>query len=169
MCPACETRMVTPPGEPRGSLERAASWECPECGRAPIPDGGRRKCVECGGWLPDEIEEGTGVYCPRCGTGQLLADGGRVLEDEDESEDWEQIGRETVAKRIGHDREAIVETFEAVAAKIRRGESIEPKDVEMMRREIEHAEYHLDDVLEPLACGDVERRTDVCRLQEERR
>lgn len=73
--------MVTPPGEPRGSLERAASWECPECGRRPVPDGGRSKCVECGGWLPQVIDPGTGVYCPKCGTGQHIADGGQVLVD----------------------------------------------------------------------------------------
>ena len=77
MCPACETRMVTPPGGPRGSLERAASWECPSCGRQPVPDGGRSKCVECGGWLPEEIDPGTGVYCPKCGTGQLVEEARR--------------------------------------------------------------------------------------------
>jgi hypothetical protein len=28
------------------------------------------RCVECGGWLPDEIVKGAGVYCPTCGHGQ---------------------------------------------------------------------------------------------------
>lgn len=28
------------------------------------------KCSECGHTLPEEIDEGAGVYCPNCGTGQ---------------------------------------------------------------------------------------------------
>ena len=42
-----------------------------------VPDGGRSKCVECGGWLPEEIDRGTGVYCPKCGTGQLVEEARR--------------------------------------------------------------------------------------------
>lgn len=36
-------------------------------------------------WLPDEIEPETGIYCPRCGHGQHIPDGGMVL-DSAESE-----------------------------------------------------------------------------------
>jgi NTP pyrophosphatase (non-canonical NTP hydrolase) len=38
----------------------------------------RAQCTECGAYLPDEIEDGTGVYCPECGTGQhpVVTDGG---------------------------------------------------------------------------------------------
>ena len=45
-----------------------------------VADGGRAKCVECGAWLPDEIEPEAGVYCPKCG--QHVPDGGQVLEAE---------------------------------------------------------------------------------------
>lgn len=39
--------------------------------------GGGGRCVSCGGYLPEEIEDDTGVYCPNCGTGQLVTDGGQ--------------------------------------------------------------------------------------------
>ena len=59
-----------------------------------------------------------------------------------------------VAERIEADVSDISEEFEAVAAKVRRGEELTERDVEQMRRAIELAEYHLDDILEPLAAGD---------------
>ena len=41
------------------------------------------RCVECDAPLPEEIEAGTGVYCPECGLGQHVpAD----AEDEDADE-----------------------------------------------------------------------------------
>ncbi|RDZ61408.1 hypothetical protein C5B90_19245 [Haloferax sp. Atlit-12N] len=40
-----------------------------------ITDGGNT-CSECGAVLPEEIIEGTGVYCDECGTGQMVTDGG---------------------------------------------------------------------------------------------
>lgn len=40
-------------------------------------DGGRGTCSECGATLPREIDEGAGVYCPECGTGQHVTDGGQ--------------------------------------------------------------------------------------------
>lgn len=51
-----------------------------------IADGGRAKCVECGGYLPDEIEPGTGAYCPQCGHGQHITDGGAVVAPEPQEE-----------------------------------------------------------------------------------
>jgi Zn finger protein HypA/HybF involved in hydrogenase expression len=60
---------------------------CPACegddGPDPrlVTDGGRSKCVVCDSYLPDEIDEGSGVYCPNCGHGQHVTDGGRVQED----------------------------------------------------------------------------------------
>ena len=33
-------------------------------------------CSHCGATLPEEIDEGTGVYCTECGHGQLVTDGG---------------------------------------------------------------------------------------------
>ena len=35
VCQQCDIPMVTPPGEPVGSLEHARSWECPDCGSIP--------------------------------------------------------------------------------------------------------------------------------------
>ena len=67
---------------------------------------------------------------------------------------WEAIGRTAVAERIEADVRDIGEEFDAVAAKVRRGEDLTEDDVEQMRRAITHAEYHLDDILEPLAAGD---------------
>jgi hypothetical protein len=47
-------------------------------GDAVATDGGRDQCVECGSYLPEEIEPGTGVYCPDCGHGQhVRTDGGQ--------------------------------------------------------------------------------------------
>ncbi|MEE6210884.1 hypothetical protein U3A55_12065 [Salarchaeum sp. III] len=43
-----------------------------------VADGGT--CSECGASLPEEIDEGTGVYCSECGHGQLVADGGLSLD-----------------------------------------------------------------------------------------
>lgn len=37
------------------------------------------ECSECGAELPEEIDEGTGVYCTECGTGQHVTDGGTDL------------------------------------------------------------------------------------------
>ena len=75
-----------------------------------------------------------------------------------DAESWEHVGRVTVADRIEQDADSIGETFAATAARIRRGESLDPEDVERMRREIELAEYLIDDVLEPVAWGDVPER-----------
>ena len=48
-------------------------------------DGGRAKCVECRSFLPDEIDEGTGVYCSDCGHGQhVRTDGGQETDGESE-------------------------------------------------------------------------------------
>ena len=48
-------------------------------------DGGRAKCVECGSFLPDEIEDDTDVYCPDCGHGQhVRTDGGQETGGESE-------------------------------------------------------------------------------------
>jgi len=33
-------------------------------------------CSHCGATLPEEIDDGTGVYCSECGHGQLVTDGG---------------------------------------------------------------------------------------------
>lgn len=67
------------------------------------------------------------------------------------SDAWSTVGRASVADRIDQDADEIGETFAATAAKVRRGESLDPEDVEGMRRELERAEYLLDDVLEPIA------------------
>lgn len=89
----------------------------------------------------------------------LVPDGGRVLDDEErEAEAWGHVGRSAVVDRITRDQAAVVETFEAVAAKIRRGESLSEDDVESARRAVEEAEYMLDDILEPIARGDVPER-----------
>jgi len=34
-------------------------------------------CSHCGATLPEEIDDGTGVYCTECGHGQLVTDGGQ--------------------------------------------------------------------------------------------
>lgn len=80
------------------------------------------------------------------------------------TEAWERIGREAVAERIEADAHDIDETFEAIAAAIRRGEELTQEDVRMMRHALTLAEYHLDDVLEPLANGDG-LRDDVAILE----
>ena len=45
--------------------------------KAVLPDGGTT-CAECGATLPEEIDEGTGVYCTECGHGQPVSDGGQT-------------------------------------------------------------------------------------------
>lgn len=67
----------------RGMLVDAAERGLRPCGnckpenyRRIETDGGEDHCAECGSLLPDEIDEGTGVYCPSCGHGQLVTDGG---------------------------------------------------------------------------------------------
>lgn len=49
--------------------------------KAVLPDGGTT-CTECGASLPEEIDEGTGVYCSECGHGQLVTDGGQTVNAE---------------------------------------------------------------------------------------
>lgn len=75
-------------------------------------------------------------------------------ESDTSTDAWEAIDRAAVVERIEADVRDIGEEFDAVAAKIRRDEPLEEKDIEQMRRAITHAEYHLDDILEPLAAGD---------------
>ncbi|ELZ84434.1 hypothetical protein C453_12846 [Haloferax elongans ATCC BAA-1513] len=47
-----------------------------------VTDGGHNQCSNCGSHLPEEIDEGTGVYCPDCGLGQLVTDGGWNVDGE---------------------------------------------------------------------------------------
>lgn len=71
---------------------------------------------------------------------------------------WEHVGRMSVADRIDRNGEEVVGEFNAVAAQVRRGEPIAPDDVDRLRRELEHAEHLLDDILEPIARGEAAER-----------
>lgn len=51
-----------------------------------VTDGGEDRCSECGAVLPEEIEPDTGVYCPECGTGQMVTDGGVDVDTAGETE-----------------------------------------------------------------------------------
>lgn len=61
-------------------------------------DGGRGTCSECGATLPREIDEGAGVYCPECGTGQHVTDGGQPEPYRIECEDCPFDVRQPTAK-----------------------------------------------------------------------
>ena len=81
-----------------------------------------------------------------------------------ETDTWETIGRRAVVERIEGDAREISESFETVASKVRRGEKLTESDVRQLRLALATAEYHLDDVLEPLANGDG-LRDDVAILE----
>lgn len=78
---------------------------------------------------------------------------------------WETIGRRAVVERIESDAREISEAFEGVAEKVRRGEELTVPDVRQLRIALATAEYHLDDVLEPLTDVDEDLRDDVAILQ----
>lgn len=108
-----------------------------EAARPYMTDGGREKCAECGSFLPDEIEPETGVYCPRCGTGQLIVDGGQPLPSVTVASDDERIS-------------ALIDGgWYAYLATVDR-EEISPGDVDVLVSEVKR---ELDHIL-ALECGE---------------